>query len=78
MELIQVTAHFDLDGNISPTDFTWQGRHYQVESVGRRWQDEQGTHILVMIPGGRVFELLSGSARGDWYLARSGAGRMFV
>lgn len=78
MELIQVTAHFDLDGNITPTDFTWQGRHYQVESVGRRWQDEQGTHILVMIPGGRVFELLSGSTGGDWYLARSGAGRIFV
>jgi hypothetical protein len=78
MELIQVTANFDLDGKITPIDFTWQGRQYTIESVGRRWRDEQGTHILVMIPGGRVFELLFGSAEGYWYLAKSGEGRMFV
>jgi hypothetical protein len=78
MELIQVSAHFDLDGKITPTVFTWQGHQYTIESIGRRWRDEQGTHILVMIPGGRVFELLFESAEGYWYMARSGAGRMFV
>jgi hypothetical protein len=78
MELIQVTAHFDLDGNITPINFTWQGCQYNLDSIGRRWQDEKGTHILVMIPGGRVFELLFVPAEGSWYLGRSGAGRMFV
>jgi hypothetical protein len=78
MDLIKVNAHIDLDGNIIPLKFTWEGHHYTPDSIGRRWHDEKGAHILVMIPGGRVFELLYVSEEGYWYLARSGAGRMFV
>jgi hypothetical protein len=78
MELIQVTARFDLDGKITPIEFTWNGRQYTLDSIGRRWQDEKGVHILVMIPGGRVFELLFVPAEGCWYLARPGAGRMLT
>jgi hypothetical protein len=75
MESIEVTAHFDLTGQPTPLEFTWQGRHYQVESTGRRWQAPDGQHILVMTPGGRMFELVF-TPEGRWLLGQSGPGRM--
>jgi hypothetical protein len=53
----EVIARWTSDGRIVPQGFTWQGRVYQVDSVGRSWQDEQGDHMLVMVPGGQVFQL---------------------
>jgi hypothetical protein len=42
------------------------GISYMVESTGRRWQDGEGEHILVMIKGGKVFELVCASRGGMW------------
>ena len=78
MEPIRVSADFDTDGTIKPRTFTWRGGQYTLDSIGRRWRDENGIHILVMIPGRRVFELLFVPVEGRWYLARSNAGRMFA
>ena len=78
MEVIKVTARFDLQGEITPVKFTWNGRDYVVDSTGRRWKDEIGTHFLVMIPGGHVFELLFVPAEEQWYLGKYGTGRMFA
>lgn len=72
MEAVEVVARFDDQGNITPLQFNWQGSPYQVESVGRRWRDEAGQHILVMAPGGRVFELLYTFSEGRWYLRSIG------
>jgi hypothetical protein len=74
MELIDVTAHFDKEGQSHPLHFTWNGRSYTVESTGRRWQDENGQHILVMIPGDHTFELIFQPQEGRWYLRQVGVG----
>ena len=68
MEIVEVTAYFDAQGNVTPKSFRWNGRNYVVESTGRRWQDDAGQHILVMAGGERVFELLFALPEGRWYL----------
>ena len=78
MEPVEVTARFDLQGKPIPLSFTWEGNLYQVDATGRRWENEGGQHILVMIPGGKVFELLFTAPDGRWFLKPTGPGRAFV
>lgn len=59
------------DGSVRPLAFEWKGRRRKVASLGRRWQAEDGEHLLVMTPEGRVFELAYEEATGDWWLCRS-------
>lgn len=73
MEPVTVTARFDLQGKIIPLKLTWQGREYAVDSTGRRWQDDAGMHMLVMVVPEQVFELLFVPFEGRWYLKRSKA-----
>jgi hypothetical protein len=68
MEPVEVIARFDAQGRLTPLSFTWQGRSYSVDSTGRRWQDERGEHILVMIPIERVCELLFDPSEKRWYV----------
>ncbi len=76
MEPIDVTARFDEHGIITPLHFTWKGGIYRVESTGRRWQDEVGQHILVMVTNGRIYELSFKSGEGRWYIGQAGPDRM--
>jgi hypothetical protein len=76
MQPVEVTARFGPDGKIIPLRFRWQGGLYPVESTGRRWQVEDGYHILVMTAGGRMFELLFIAQENRWYLAQAGGIRM--
>lgn len=71
MKLINVSAEFQLDGSVQVTRFNWNGRDYLVESQGRQWQAENGRHVLVSTPGGRMFELLYMPVDGRWFMARS-------
>ena len=71
METIEVTAHFDLQGRITPLTFVWQGRSYRVEGTGRRWEAKDGLHILVMITGNRAFHIIFDSRTGIWKMVRS-------
>lgn len=73
METIDVLVHFDSDGRATPVRFNWRGAEYLVDSTGRRWEDQDGQHILVMIPGGRAFELLFAPAESLWYLSPIGS-----
>ncbi len=75
MEAVEVLARFDAQGNITPMNFTWNAHTYPIESTGRRWQDQHGRHILVMVPGERVFELLFKPQEGRWFLIKIGEGR---
>ena len=75
MEPIEVTAHFDQSGKATPLRFAWKKSTYLVESTGRQWQDEQGQHFMVMVMGGRLFELLFVCETHCWYLARTGQNR---
>lgn len=78
MESIEVTAHFDEHGSITPIHFTWKGGVYRVESTGRRWVDESGQHILVMVSSGHIYELTFNGEEGRWYIGQAGPKRTLV
>ena len=78
MEAIEVTAKIDESGKVYPLHFRWQGQNYPVLSTGRQWADPDGRHVLVMIPGERVFELLLHAADGIWYLQPPPEGPAFI
>lgn len=75
MEPVEVTARFGAQGRIIPISFTLGGQTYSVDSIGRRWLDDEGQHILVMVPGDRVFELIFESEQMRWFLKRVGFDR---
>jgi hypothetical protein len=68
MEPIGITIRFNIDGQIEPLRLTWRGHDYPVTSTGRRWDDEQGKHILIMVPGDKVYEILFVPEEVRWYL----------
>jgi hypothetical protein len=72
MEAVEVTARYDKEGKVTPLRFTWQGREYMVEGTGRRWQAQDGLHLLVMAAGERVFELLFVPQNGRWFIKPRG------
>jgi len=78
MEPIEVTAHFDEHGTITPLHFTWKGSLQRVESCGRRWMDEDSQHILVMVSSGRMYELIFKRGEGRWYIGRVAPDRMAI
>ncbi len=75
MERIEVTVRFERDGRITPLSFASNEHVYPVESTGRNWKDNQGFHILVMVPGGRVCELIFVASEMEWYLQKIGPAR---
>ncbi len=78
LDVIDVTARFDEHGTITPIHFTWKGGQYHVESTGRRWSDEAGQHMLVMVSSGQIYELTFKSGEGRWYIGQSGPKKMMV
>lgn len=72
---IAVIVRFDQHGRPTPLEFTWRGTTYTVESTGRRWNDDQGSHVLVMVPGGQVHELVFAAQDERWYLKRISPGQ---
>jgi hypothetical protein len=74
MEPVEVIARFDAQGRLTPLSFTWQGRSFPVDSTGRRWQDERGEHILVMVPIELVCELVFKPEERRWYVRFFSAG----
>jgi len=78
MNFIGVVAQFSPDGKITPLSFTWQGRNYPVESVGRSWDDTAGRHFLVIVPGARIYELALDLTTSRWRLVQVGSERQSV
>jgi hypothetical protein len=72
MEAVEVTARFDPQGEITPLNFIRDQKTIPVTGVGRRWNDSQGVHILVMVPGEQIFEMLFANAQNRWYVSRPG------
>jgi hypothetical protein len=56
-EPIAVEARFKLDGTVQPLAFLWQERRYSIAALGRRWEEDQEQHFLVMTPNNKVFEI---------------------
>jgi hypothetical protein len=71
MEPIEVTARFSEQGAITPLNFSWNGGRYKVESAGRQWTDEHGQHMLVMVAGAQIYELIFKGVEGRWYIAKT-------
>lgn len=71
MEKVEVTAYFDIQGNITPLNFVWNGSTFRVEDTGRRWEAKGGRHMLVMIAGERVFHLMFDLNACTWNLVHS-------
>lgn len=61
MSYVGVDCVFGADGRLRIRRIEENGRWQAVEQ-GRQWQGEQGRHVLIMLPGGLVRELL---LRGD-------------
>ncbi len=78
MERIDVTVRFKSSGQIEPLSFTLEERVYPVESTGRSWKDDQSFHILVMVPGNRVCELVFSPSDLGWYLQQIGPARIMA
>jgi hypothetical protein len=78
MESIEITARFDEQGTITPLHFSWKGSFQRVESIGRRWEDESGLHILVMVSSGRIYELIYKSEQGCWYIGQTESDRPMI
>jgi len=73
---VEVSVHKEFNGPWQPDRFIWQGDIYKILEIGRRWQDEDGEHILVMLLGGQVFELILATDQISWYLKPPTAPRM--
>jgi hypothetical protein len=58
LEPVEVIARWDPKGRFDPSQIVWKGRTYLVESTGRGWEDMDGLHVLCMLPGGQVVELV--------------------
>ena len=70
MEKIEVTARFQKDGILSPVDFRLGKELIQVLNVGRRWETDQGRHILVMDHARQTHHLFLNYEDFSWYLVR--------
>lgn len=78
MQSIEVTARFDNRGEPTPLSFIWKGVFYQIDGIGRCWQDDTGMHMLTMISDGRIFELIYVKAGGKWYMGGLSKGRKYI
>lgn len=54
---VGVECIFAEDGTVRARRIRLHGRWQAVEQ-GRQWRDENGRHLLVMLPTGQVYELL--------------------
>ncbi len=71
MEQIEVTANFDGEGKITPKTFIWGENQFRVDGIGRRWEGEDGEHMLVMVlPKKQVFELVFDKVNGIWGMVK--------
>ena len=67
-EAVEVSARWQRAGAFAPEKVYWQEKVYPIESTGRSWEDPEGLHILCMIPGGRVIELVFKLNPAGWWM----------
>ena len=67
-EAVEVSARWESADGFIPRKVTWREKIYQIESTGRNWEDEAGFHVLCMVGGGQVVELLFRLRPAGWLL----------
>ena len=73
MESIGVECRFSQDGAVQVKKVLLNGR-WQSVGQGRQWLDENGRHVLIMLPGERVQELVLQAGSLQWGLVERGRG----
>jgi hypothetical protein len=64
---IEVIVRHDKSGKAYPLQLVSRGATHPVTDIGRRWQDDDGEHILVMLNSNQVCELLQ-DRQGCWFI----------
>jgi PncC family amidohydrolase len=78
IKAVEVVAKVDSKGRMIPKRFKWNKHDFYVDSIGRRWVDKAGEHILVMVqPHDRVYELLF-TPEGGWLMAKTPQNRLAI
>jgi len=81
-EPITVEFYSNQAGQSWPTAFTWRGKRYQIEDVGRQEEaifgGQTGRLVMVMTPAKEAFELWQDKGTGQWYLRRAWRRRAYV
>lgn len=67
-EPVGVEAVFDDQGRLTPRAFTFEGVIYRVQQIGRRWDEGEWEHTLVMTPEGQTWDLAYAAGLGAWRL----------
>ena len=70
MEKIEITTRFTRDGKLVPIDFTPGEETIQIQNVGRRWETDEGQHILVMDFQENTYHLFFQLSDLSWYLVQ--------
>jgi hypothetical protein len=65
---VQVETHLDDQQRLTPTSFIWADELYTVFQVGRRWQEGEWEHTLVMTSDGATWDLAFSPQSGSWRL----------
>lgn len=64
---VGVDCQFGDDGSVEVRQVLWNGR-WQTVGQGRQWVDGNGRHVLIMLPGEQVRELILQPDTLCWHL----------
>jgi len=67
MERIGVDCRFEANGRVRVRRIR-MGETWHTVAQGRQWQDDSGRHVLVMLAGERIEELLLSAEDLTWRL----------
>jgi len=71
MKNVGVDCHFRADGKVTVHKVHLENQWRAVEQ-GRQWIDHEGRHVLIMLPGQPVQELVLGKETMTWSLRPQG------
>jgi len=75
-EPVQVEAERDAQERLTPKSFVFGGETHTVYQTGRRWDEGEWQHTLVMSPDGQTWDLAFSTDKGAWRLmAHTSPGR---
>lgn len=70
MKEVSVECKFDEDGAVQVRKVQLNGRWLSA-GQGRQWLDEDGRHVLLMLPGDEVHELILQAGTLRWVLVEN-------
>lgn len=73
MKTVGVDCRFAEDGVVQVRKVHLHGR-WQSVGQGRQWLDENGRHVLIMLPGDEVCELVLQPGTLSWRIVERGGG----